>query len=190
MVAIVTGGGTGIGLMMTKALASNGAAKIYIVGRRKEKLEEAAADYPNVVPIVGDVTSKDFLLKFAEQVKSEVGYLNLLICNSGLMPPSIPAKTAEVDVATFAKAAMETDPDDWAKTFAVNTTAIMYNTFAFLELLDAGNNKGNAPGRKSQVLITSSIAGFLRNPGANMAYGASKAATTHMMKHLSGNLIP
>lgn len=191
MVAIVTGGGTGIGFMLTSALVENGAAKVYIVGRRKEKLEEAAKANPSVIiPIVGDVTSKDFLRDFASQVKQEVGYLNLLICNSGLMPDAIPVKSADVDVATYAQAAMDTDPEDWNRTFAVNTTAVMYCTFAFLELLDAGNKKGNAHGRTSQVLVTSSIAGFLRNPGANMAYGASKAATTHMVKHLSGNLVP
>ena len=44
MVAVITGGGTGIGLMMAKALAANGAAKVYIVARRKEKLEAAAKD--------------------------------------------------------------------------------------------------------------------------------------------------
>jgi NADP-dependent 3-hydroxy acid dehydrogenase YdfG len=32
--------------MMAKALASNGASKVYIVGRRKDKLEEAAALFP------------------------------------------------------------------------------------------------------------------------------------------------
>ena len=44
MVAVITGGGTGIGLMMAKALVANGAAKVYIVGRRKEKLEATAKD--------------------------------------------------------------------------------------------------------------------------------------------------
>jgi NADP-dependent 3-hydroxy acid dehydrogenase YdfG len=46
LVAVITGGGTGIGLMMAHALAENGAAKVYIVGRRKAKLEEAAKGYP------------------------------------------------------------------------------------------------------------------------------------------------
>lgn len=42
MVCVVTGGGTGIGLMMATALEHNGAEKVYIVGRRKEVLENAA----------------------------------------------------------------------------------------------------------------------------------------------------
>ncbi|THW03338.1 hypothetical protein D6D25_08441, partial [Aureobasidium pullulans] len=66
LVAVITGGATGIGLMMTKALASNGAKKIYIIGRRKDKLEEAASHNPSVIiPVVGDVTSKDTLKEIA-----------------------------------------------------------------------------------------------------------------------------
>lgn len=39
----------GIGAMMTQALAENGASKIYIVGRRMEKLQEMASKYPTYV---------------------------------------------------------------------------------------------------------------------------------------------
>jgi NADP-dependent 3-hydroxy acid dehydrogenase YdfG len=46
LVAVITGGGTGIGAMMTEALAENGAHRIFIVGRRMEKLEAMASKYP------------------------------------------------------------------------------------------------------------------------------------------------
>lgn len=42
-IALVSGGGTGIGLMITRGLAANG-AKVYIGGRRKEVLETVAAE--------------------------------------------------------------------------------------------------------------------------------------------------
>lgn len=74
--------------MMTRALAANGAAKVFIVGRRREKLESAASEYPDiVVPVVGDVTSKESLKQVAEKVKAEAGFVNLLVCNSGVMGP-------------------------------------------------------------------------------------------------------
>ncbi|KAI4215297.1 MAG: hypothetical protein LQ351_002196 [Letrouitia transgressa] len=81
IVAVVTGGGTGIGKMMTIALAENGARKVYIVGRREDKLNELAAKYPNaqliqimrltehsvVEPMPGDITSQDQLKAMAER---------------------------------------------------------------------------------------------------------------------------
>jgi short-subunit dehydrogenase involved in D-alanine esterification of teichoic acids len=72
--------------MMTKAFVNGKAAKVYIVGRRKQKLDEAAQLSSNITGIVGDVTSKESLCQIAEQIKQETGYVNLLCCNSGYMP--------------------------------------------------------------------------------------------------------
>jgi NAD(P)-dependent dehydrogenase (short-subunit alcohol dehydrogenase family) len=195
MVVVITGGGTGIGLLMTKAFALNGAKKVYIIGRRKEKLDEAAKLSPNnnIVPLVGDVTSKENLVSIAETIKNDVGYVNLVCCNSGTMPKPVGIKPTETTVAEYARRALELEPQDWNDTFATNTTSIAFTTFAFLELLDAGNKQtpNSAPGRpSSQVLVTSSIGGYLRAPGSNMAYCASKAAATHLVKHLAGTLAP
>jgi NAD(P)-dependent dehydrogenase (short-subunit alcohol dehydrogenase family) len=193
MVVVITGGGTGIGLLMTKAFALNGAKKVYIVGRRKEKLEEAAKLSPsNIVPLVGDVTSKESLVSIAESIKNDVGLVNLVCCNSGTMPKPVGIKPTETTLAEYAKAALNLEPSDWNNTFATNATSIAFTTFAFLELLDAGNKQtpSSAPGRSSQVLVTSSIGGYMRAPGSNMAYCASKAAATHLVKHLAGTLAP
>ena len=176
--------------MMTKAFANHKAAKVYIVGRRKEKLDEAANISPNIVPIVCDVTSKVSLCQIAEQIKRETGFINLLCCNSGSMPPPIGVKSTDVPVQEYAKKALEQKTEDWITTFSTNSVSVVFSTFAFLELLDAGNKQANCAGRKSQVLVTSSIAGYLRVPANFGAYPASKAATTHIVKHLSGTLAP
>jgi NAD(P)-dependent dehydrogenase (short-subunit alcohol dehydrogenase family) len=94
---------------------------------------------------------------------------------SSYMPPPISVKAADVSVQEFAKAALEQKTEDWERTFATNSVSVAFNTLAFLELLDAGNKKGNCAGRKSQVIVTSSIAGYLRVPANFGVYPASKA---------------
>ncbi|KAH9844918.1 3-oxoacyl-[acyl-carrier-protein] reductase [Teratosphaeria destructans] len=191
MVICITGGGTGIGKMMTEAFATHGAAKVYIVGRRKEKLDETAKLSPDViVPVVGDVTSKDSLLDIATQIKHDAGFVNLLCVNSGTMPPSIGLNAHEVPLREFQQKALEQTPEDWAQAFVTNASAIFFTSMAFLGLLDAGNSRGNAAGRQSQILVTSSIASFLRNPATLGVYGASKAAATHLVKHMASTLVP
>ena len=100
--------------MMTKALATNGAHKVYIIGRRKEKLEEAAKLAPEIiVPVVGDVTSKEALKSIASRVESEVGYVNLLVCNSGAMGPVSGVKSQEVSIKEYAAAVFAQDWDEF-----------------------------------------------------------------------------
>jgi NAD(P)-dependent dehydrogenase (short-subunit alcohol dehydrogenase family) len=185
---------SGIGLMMAKALALNGANKIYIVGRRLDKLEEAAKQSPtgNIIPLQGDVTSKESLEACAEHVRSDVGYVNLVICNSGVTGPNhavnLPANTSAKDLQ---KQVLATPMEDFTQAFAVNVSGVYYTAFAFLDLLEEGNKEKNAlEGVKSQVLVTGSIAAFNRNVGAGIAYNTSKAAVTHLVKILAGIFVP
>ena len=190
LVAVITGGGTGLGLIMAKALALNGAAKVYIVGRRKEVLESAAKESPygNILPLVGDVTSKDSLEAVAKQITDEVGYINVLIANSGVMGPN-PAALQIKDLGQFQEALWKQDFDAYTNTSAVNTTAAYFTVVAFLGLLEKGNQTGHLT-QRSQIIITSSISGFAREPTTGYAYGDSKAATTHLTKQLASTLAP
>lgn len=79
--------------------------------------------------------------------------------------------------------------DEMTKTFELNTVAVFSCIMAFLDLLDKGNKKGNLQ-QKSQIIATSSIAGFNRNAPGGFSYGQSKAATTHLMKQLGTQLVP
>jgi len=190
MVAVITGGGSGLGLYVAKALDANGAKAVYIVGRREEMLKKAAKEGVNgsIIPIQGDVTSKESLEAVAERVKKEQGFINVLFANSGILG----VRTANLDlpkdrkptVKEFKDAMWAPSIEDFTQAFHVNVSGVFYTSLAFLELLDEGNKRGNVE-QKSNIIVTSSIAGFSRAIAAGIAYSASKAGTTHLVKLLS-----
>jgi NAD(P)-dependent dehydrogenase (short-subunit alcohol dehydrogenase family) len=193
LVAVITGGGSGLGLYAARALDANGAKAVYIVGRREETLQAAAKTAINgtIKPIVGDVTDKDSLVKIADQVRQEQGYINLLFANAGITGPKHGALLKEgrkdgskPTIAEFQKIMFEPPIDDFTFASHVNCSAVFYTAIAFLDLLDAGNKKRNVA-QDSQIIVTSSIAGFMRHLSAGFAYNSSKAATTHLVKMLS-----
>ncbi|KAI0518130.1 short chain dehydrogenase [Xylaria bambusicola] len=186
LVAVVTGGGTGIGLMITKALVANGAAKVYILGRRLNVLQEAVSSIgnPNVIPVHCDVTSVDSLKAAASHIEKDAGFVNLLVCNSGIGGPFGINPKPETTLDEFMEANLAVVAEDYTKTFAVNTSAVWYTTMTFLKLLDAGNARANVE-QKSQVVAISSIGGFNKTNTGGFAYGQSKAACTHLIKQLS-----
>lgn len=81
--------------MISRALAEAGAANVYVAGRRADVLDAAVksigAAEGVVVPVVCDVTSQENLKSFVSRVEEEAGFLNLLICNSGIAGPQVPA---------------------------------------------------------------------------------------------------
>ncbi|KAI1458701.1 NAD(P)-binding protein [Annulohypoxylon moriforme] len=185
LVAVVTGGGTGIGLMIAKALAANGASKVYILGRRLEVLQKAAAEAgPNVIPITADVASKESLQSAVDQVKQDAGFVNLLVCNSGIGGPYGIRPNKETTLDEFVEANWSIPIEDYTNTFNVNTSAVWYTTVSFLKLLEAGNKQGNVE-QTSQVIAISSIGGLNKINTGGFAYGQSKAACLHLVKHLS-----
>ncbi|KAI0113027.1 NAD(P)-binding protein [Daldinia grandis] len=186
IVAVVTGGGTGIGLMITKALATNGASKVYIIGRRLQVLQQAAEQIGtgNVIPVTCDVTSKESLQSAATQIQQDAGFINLLVCNSGIGGPYGNRPRPETTLDEFIEANLSIPIQDYTNTFAVNTSAVWYTTMSFLKLLDAGNKKSNIE-QKSQVVAISSIGGLNKINTGGFAYGQSKAACIHLIKHLS-----
>ncbi|EEP78011.1 predicted protein [Uncinocarpus reesii 1704] len=191
LVAVISGGGSGIGRMITRALAVNGAEKVYILGRRGAVLQETAKPFPGVViPIECDVTSKESLQAAADKVTKEVGYINLLWCNSGTSGPESPELSSSVSLDQFIEANWKHSVEDYAETFRVNTAGFWYTAIAFLKLLHLGNETGNKAHR-SQIIGTCSTLGFGRFAATGrFAYGQSKASQTHMMKQLSTHLVP
>lgn len=179
--------------MMATALENNG-AKVYILGRRLEVLENAAklyAKHSNIHPLKCDVTSKADLIQATKTIEEADGKVDLLVVNSGIMSQALNDFTPEIkaDPKKLSEFWMNKSEQSWADTFSVNVTAVFFTTVAFLGLLDASNQArktSSDPKRPTaQVVITSSIAGFLRVAPFAMTYSASKAATTHLAKVLA-----
>jgi ketoreductase len=86
-VALVTGGGTGIGKAIAKRLAEKG-AKVAIASRNLANVERAAAELKNlaltVLPIAMDVKKKTDVERAVDAVVAEFGPINILVNNAGV----------------------------------------------------------------------------------------------------------
>lgn len=189
--AVVTGGGTGIGLMIAQALVSNG-AKTYITGRREEALNKVVEQYNTgpgkIIALPGDISSKDDVKRLAEELASkESKGIHLLVNNAGI---------AKDDNTRFSKAGkpdfssaksisehfMQSEPEQWAETFQTNLTAQFFTTMALLPLLEKGRNV--TPGYTSSVVNVASISGVMKGTSmGQFAYATSKAGTSILHPH-------
>ncbi|RSM11671.1 hypothetical protein CEP52_002836 [Fusarium oligoseptatum] len=176
LVALVTGGGSGIGLMITKVLVQNG-AKVYIAGRRKHMLDE----FNVMSPPSRHFKKQPHLSKKIPDIST------FLVCNSGIGGPQVRPVNAETSLEEWAKGNFDIDYDAYVNTFAVNTASVWYTTMAFLGLLGKGNEKKNVD-QSSQVIITSSIAGYNKKAPGGWAYGQSKAGAILAAKQLAVTL--
>jgi NAD(P)-dependent dehydrogenase (short-subunit alcohol dehydrogenase family) len=200
LVAVVTGAGSGLGRMMARALAANGASKVFIIGRRESNLKETADSVPGgtIIPLVGDVTSKQSLQQCFEKVKAQVDHIDVLVANSGISGPSVPTLDKDqkpVSIEELTQNMWKPEPEEVNSTYAVNLTGIHFTIAAFLPLLDAANKKRPAPTKdnftpRPQIITTGSIGGYNRKPLGNFSYGPSKSAVIHLTKQLATSLVP
>ncbi len=147
--AVVTGGGTGIGAAIARALAAEG-AKLTLVGRRREPLEEIAAETRALVA-PADVTNPIEIERCFALAHESHGPISILVNNAG-----------GADSAPFAKVSA----DNWRRTMAVNLDALLHCCQAALpDLID-----GEA-GRIVTVASTAGLKGY--------AYAVPYAAAKH-----------
>jgi len=100
-VALITGGGTGIGAEIAKRFVKEG-AKVCITGRRREMLDEVADSLPSgtVLTYSGDVTRFEDAKRMVEKTVRFGGTLDVLVNNAGMDPPG---SITEVDVELWHK---------------------------------------------------------------------------------------
>jgi len=152
-VAIVTGASSGIGEATAIALTAEGAS-VAIVARRGERLESLAKRISETggkaLPIVADVSDEAQTRKMVEEVKSELGRVDIIVNNAGVM------LLGPIDGA---------DTEEWRRMVNINVLGLMYATHAVLPTMKTQGS--------GHIVNISSVAG--RTASANVGvYNATK----------------
>ncbi len=162
-VAIVTGGGTGIGAAVASALAGDG-ARVAVVGRRVEPLEQTVAALGDGGLALGaDVADAEAVEDVVATVVQRWGRVDVLVNNAGLNVPrrQLPELSAQ----------------DWQTVLQVNLTGTFLMTRAVLGSMRAQ--------RAGTVVNISSMAGYRASALTGPAYSAAKAAVNSFTESLN-----
>ncbi|HPD16548.1 MAG TPA: SDR family oxidoreductase [Planctomycetota bacterium] len=160
-VALVTGGGRGIGRAIAQALAREG-AKVAVAARSREQVEETAGLLGRAaLGIVADVRRPDDVRRMAEQAVAGLGPIDLLVNNAGV------ARFAPILQATVA---------DWQAMFDVNVLGALLCTQAVLPSMLERRR-----GWIINIASSSSVKGYVDQSG----YCASKHALLGFAKVLA-----
>jgi NAD(P)-dependent dehydrogenase (short-subunit alcohol dehydrogenase family) len=161
-VALVTGGGRGIGANIARELAAAG-ARVAVSARSREQVEEVAREIDGLA-VVADVSKREDVERMVQEVEAQLGPIDLLAANAGIG-----------DRGTT----WTTDPKTWWRTFEVNVLGVHLCCHAVIPgMLERGSGR---------IVITGSGASYL--PGASAtAYPASKAAVGRYGETLNNEL--
>ncbi|KAJ7069937.1 short-chain dehydrogenase [Mycena amicta] len=200
LVALVTGGGTGIGFMISQGLAANG-AKVYITGRRKNVLDKVvdawngkpdAERKAGMVAMYMDVTSRESIMEVKKFIQEKEGKLHILVNNAGQVGPTSPflndpQAPERKDPETFGQALFDNESfSQWADLYTINTFSVFFVSTAFLGLLDKGSQEGTKwPGFTSSIINITSISGVIKLAQDHFAYNSAKAAASHLTRMLA-----
>lgn len=172
-VALVTGGGTGIGRGVSEALASQGVKVAVNYSQSKEGAEEVVRQITAAggvaVPLRSNVAQEADVGKMIGQIEREFGRLDLIVNNAGWS-------------TRIAHERLEDLTDEiWDRTLNTNLRGAFYCVRAALPLL---RKQGG-----SSVVNIASVAG-ITGMGSSIVYAASKAAMISMTKSLARALAP
>ena len=190
-VALVTGGGSGIGLMITQALAVNG-AKVYIVGRTADKLNTVVKTYNQdiegeIIALPGDVTKKDDVARLVKEIESREQCLCILVNNAGISSETVQpesASAAEMKHNLFDTS--KTTAKDWTDTYEADVVSVFFTTAAFLPLLQRSSERH--PHWSGTAINITSISGLVKGAQHHFAYNAAKGAASHLTRMLAAEV--
>ncbi|CAO1634516.1 unnamed protein product [Sympodiomycopsis kandeliae] len=207
-VILITGGGSGLGSYAAIGLALNG-AKVYIAGRRKEKLEEVVKDFKTraeqdeevkkqgggqgqIIPIPGDVSTKEGIAQLVKDYSKVESHLDVLINGAGILGPKLQLTGDDKnDTSKVHSALWEEEWDVWSNTLNTNTISPWFTTVAFIPLLDKATKPSLTDSGAHVINITSISAHHIDRSTPNThSYQVSKTAEERLTRILSGRLTP
>ena len=156
-VALITGGGRGIGRATAELLASRGAL-VMCVARSKDELEETGLEYS-----VADLGTAEGCAHAVADVEKRLGPIEIFICNHGIG-------------SAHERVIWEQEPDVWSETMRVNLDGPFHLSRLVL--------RGMIERQYGRVVYTSSTAGLVAEHGGS-AYNSSKHGLLGLMRSVA-----
>ena len=156
-VALVTGGGRGIGRATAELLASRG-AEVMCVARSQQELEDVGLEYS-----VADLGTAEGCAQAVAEAEQRLGAIDILVCNHGLG-------------SAHERVVWEQQPDVWNETMRINLDGPFHLSRLVLP--------GMIERRFGRLVYTSSTAGLIAEP-AGCAYNSSKHGLLGLMRSVA-----
>ncbi len=163
-VALITGGGTGVGKATALLFAKEG-AKVIITGRREQVLQEAANEAKkqnsDIEHLVSDVSKEEDCKAAVDYAMNKFGRIDILFNNAGVL---------------YKEITHETTTEQWCNTFNVNVRGMyLMSKYAIPNMLEQGYGI---------IVNNSSILGLKASPGF-AAYNSSKGAVNQLTRSMA-----
>lgn len=190
-VALVTGGGSGIGASFTRRLAADG-AHVVVADMNEQSAGDVATEVGGEAAVF-DVTDSKAFDAAVDRVVTHHGRLDVLINNAGIAPPPDPDRTAvsmanqmlrmegRLSEMTPTDVTVSMSDDSWRRMIDVHVSGTFYGTRAALRHM--------TPRRSGSIINISSIMGLRPAAGAPH-YCAAKAAIIALTKSTAQEVAP
>lgn len=162
-VCIVTGASSGFGDRFARVLSAAG-AKVVVAARRRDRLDELAAELPDALAIQCDVSSDDQCKKLIDESIARYGRVDVLVNNAGITDAVHPAEEANIDL--------------FRKVVDVNlNSCFLLSALAAQDMLTR---------QEGSIINVASVHGLVASaPNLQPAYAASKAGLVNLTRELA-----
>lgn len=163
-IVAITGGSEGIGLATARRFAAEG-ARVYITGRRQERLDAAATEIGHgAIGVQGDMSKLADIDRLYDRIRHDHGRLDVLFANAGA-----------ADAVT--RVLGDIDEEAFDGLFDLNVRGLLFTVQKALPLMSAG----------ATIVLNGSVAGSKGFPGQSI-YNATKAAVRSFARSWTADL--